>query len=93
MSQNVRVTLTKLRDVFRRIDRGTLDADDWPIVRALFSKEIARCERRQAKMLAKLADEAAEEESEATGSIIDAEYAVVDSRHQHLAGCTACTWR
>ena len=54
MSQNVRVTLTKLRDVFRRIDRGTLDADDWPIVRALFSKEIARCERRQAKMLANI---------------------------------------
>jgi hypothetical protein len=76
---NVYATLTKLRDVLRRVDRRVaLDGDDWPVVGALLSKEIARCERRQAKMLAKLAGEAEAEESEAIGPVIDAEYSVLD---------------
>lgn len=72
VSQTVHATLTGLREAFYRIERQTLDAGDWPLVRALFLKEIARCERRQAKILRRLA-----EDDEAHGPVIDAECSVV----------------
>jgi hypothetical protein len=49
-------TLTKLRDLYWRVDDLPLDADEKAVLRALLSKEIARCERRQRRqenMLAK----------------------------------------
>ena len=39
-------TLTKLRDLYWRVDDLPLDADEKAVLRALLSKEIARCERR-----------------------------------------------
>jgi transposase len=77
---NVRATLTTLRDLYRRVDELGLDAGERSIIRALLSKEIGRCERRLAKMLAKLADEAEAEEGEAPGPIIDAECSVVGAQ-------------
>ena len=81
MPQSSPTTLTELRNLIRRIDRRALDADHWSVVRALVFKELARAERRQAKMLAKLANEAEAQESEAevTGPIIDAEDTVADA--------------
>jgi transposase len=67
----IRATLTTLRVVGRRLDREALEANDWPVVRAVFHKEIARAERRQAKMLAKAAAAKASEDEE-TGSSSDA---------------------
>lgn len=80
---NVRATLTKLRDLYRRVDELPLDAGDRSVLRALLSKEIARGERRLAKMLAKLEREAKDEdEDEAAGPVLDVEYAVADAEGQ-----------
>ena len=73
-AQRIRSTLTELRDARRRVDQRALEEDDWPVVGALYSKEIARAERRLAKMLAKL-----ESEGEMTGPGIDGEQPVVDA--------------
>jgi transposase len=75
---SVRATLTKLRDIFRRLDELRLPADVRSIMGALLCKEIARCERRQAKMLAKLRNDAAAEDEE-VGPILDAEFTVTDA--------------
>lgn len=79
MAQNIRITLTELRQLLRRIDERALDAGDWPVVGALVSKRIARAERQQAKMAAKAANEAEETEPEggAPGGVFDADYTVV----------------
>jgi len=77
MAQRIRTTLTGLRNLRHRVDRRALEVDDWPVVGALVSKDIARAERRLARMLAKLAG-SQEPEDEETGPIIDAEYAVAD---------------
>jgi len=53
--QNIRATLTEMRKVRRRVDRRELEAEDWPVVGASLSNDIARAERRLAKMLAKVA--------------------------------------
>jgi transposase len=76
-ARSVRTTLSGLRDLRRRIDRRELEADDWPVVGALVSKDIARVDRRLCKMLAKLAVEA--QEPEGDGSVIDAESEVADA--------------
>ena len=47
------VTLDGLRLLRRRIDHKQLDPDDWPLVGALVSKQIARAEGRQERMIAK----------------------------------------
>ena len=73
-AERIRNTLTELRAGIRRVDQHALEANDWPVVRAFYAKEIARAERRQAKMLAKLKLEA-----EMTGPVIDGEQPVIDA--------------
>jgi len=70
------------------VDDLPLDADEKAVFRALLSKEIARCERRQEKMLAKLEAEAEAEaeESEAVGPVIDAHYSVADEEEGEEGG-------
>ena len=67
-AQRIRNTLTALRAGIRRVDQRALEEDDWPVVRAFYAKELARAERRQAKMLAKL-----ESEDETLGPVSDGE--------------------
>jgi hypothetical protein len=55
------VTLTGLRQLRHRIDRQRLEPDDWPFLDGLVSQQIGRAERRQERMLAKLAAAAAAE--------------------------------
>jgi hypothetical protein len=65
------VTLDGLRQLRHRVDDRQLEPDDWPLVGALVSKQIERAEKRQERMLAKLASAAAAEEAgeqEAGGS-------------------------
>ncbi len=49
------VTLDGLRELRRRVDRQELEPEDWPLLGALVSKQIARAEQTQARMLAKIA--------------------------------------
>lgn len=70
----VYTTPTKLRDLRRRVDEWGLAPDEAATIRGLLSKEITRCDRRQAKLLAKLLAQTEAEESEAAGPVIDAEY-------------------
>jgi transposase len=67
-----------MRQLLRRVDRQALEVDDWPVVGVLVSKDIARAERRLAKMLAKLA-ESEKSEDELTGSSIDADDTAADA--------------
>ena len=83
---NVRATLTQLRDIYRLVDELPIDAGDRSVLRALLSKEIARCERRLARMLAKLAY--VDEGGEATRPIIDADDVVVDDNSEAGRGET-----
>jgi len=53
------VTLEWLHDLRHRIERRQLDDADWPFVGALVSKQIARAEDRQTRMLAKIIEDAA----------------------------------
>lgn len=76
--QNIRTTLTQLRQVCGRAERQALEARDWPVVNALLSKELTRAERRQAKMLASVA-KAQESEREETGPNLDVEDTVADA--------------
>lgn len=78
MGQDIRATLTELRNLLRRIARGALEGDDLSVFGALVSKEIARAERRQAKVLAKAAAREFEAEGEVTGPVIDADATVAD---------------
>lgn len=79
MPQNVRITLSELRQLRRRIDQRTLESDDWTVVAALVSKRIVQAERQQAKMAAKALHDAEmmTSASEVSGPVIDADYAVV----------------
>ncbi|NJN64565.1 MAG: IS66 family transposase [Acidobacteria bacterium] len=72
MSNNIHTTLTKLRDLLRRVGQLGLPAEDEAVFRGLLSKEVARCERRQAKAVAKAAagEQAA---SDADEAFLDAE--------------------
>jgi transposase len=74
------VTLDGLRLLRRRIDHKQLDPDDWPLVGALVSKQIARAEERQERMIAKIAAAAADAAAakDASGPVFDAD----DSVHE-----------
>lgn len=73
MVQRIDISLDGLRQLRCRIDGQQLEAGDWPVVGALVSKLIARTEGRQARMLAKLAaDTAQEPETSASASAIGA---------------------
>jgi hypothetical protein len=78
---NVYATPTKLRDLHRRVDDLPLEEGEKAILRALVSREMVRCERRQVKLLAKLRAEAETEaeDGEADGPVIDADYTVADA--------------
>ena len=58
VSRNVYATPTKLLELHRRVDDLPLEEGEKAVFRALLSQEMARCERRQAKLLAKLEAEA-----------------------------------
>lgn len=65
------VTLEGLRQLRDRLDKQQVETDDWPLLGALVTKQIERAERRQERMLAKLAAAAAQGEvggQEALGS-------------------------
>ena len=72
--RRLRNTLTELRNASWRADRRTLEEGDWALVRGFFAKEIARSERRMAKVLAKL-----ESEPEDAGPVLEGEPTVVDA--------------
>jgi hypothetical protein len=55
------VTLEGLRQLRRRLLDQQLEAGDWPLLGALVSKQIARAEQRQERMIAKLAAAAGQE--------------------------------
>ena len=57
------VTLEGLRQLRHRVDEQQLEPDDWPFIGALVSKQIARGERMQERMIAKIAAAATAEES------------------------------
>jgi hypothetical protein len=61
MVQRIERSLDGLRQLRHRIDEQQLEAGDWPVVGALVSKLIARTQAQQARMLAKLAAEAAQD--------------------------------
>jgi transposase len=61
MVQRIELSLDELRQLRHRIDEQHLEAGDWPVVGALVSKLIARTQAQQARMLAKLAAEAAQD--------------------------------
>jgi transposase len=64
------VTLEELRQVRRRIDEQQLDADDWPLLGALVSRQIGWAEARLERMIAKIGAVAAEQK--AGGEVVDA---------------------
>jgi len=55
------VTLQGLRQLRERVNEQQLEPDDWPLLGGLVSKQIARAEARQERMIAKLAAAAAQE--------------------------------
>jgi hypothetical protein len=55
------VTLEGLRQLHQRVGEQQLEPDDWPLLGALVSKQIARAERMQERMVAKIAAAAAQE--------------------------------
>jgi transposase len=65
------VTLEGLRQLHQRVGEQQLEPDDWALVGALVSKQIAHAERMQERMLAKLAAAAAAQE--ARGEQFDAD--------------------
>jgi hypothetical protein len=86
MAERIRTTLSGLRNLRRRIDQLALEVEDWPVVGALVSKDIARAERRLAKMLEKLA-KAQESEGKGTGANIDADdHTVTDANEDEEDG-------
>lgn len=63
MTNTVHTTLTKLRALLIRVGQLGLPPDEEAVLRAVLSKEIARCERRQIRMAEKAAaQEAAHDE-------------------------------
>jgi hypothetical protein len=86
MAQRIEVTLSGLRDLYRRVDEKQLDGNDWPLVGALVSKLIARTEARQERMIAKIKAAAAAETWAATpGDVIGAEFTVRDEQADDTA--------
>lgn len=73
------VTLDGLRQLRRRIEHKQLEPDDWGLVGALVSKQIARAETRQERMIAKLEEAAASRaDAESTdGPVLEGEFSVV----------------
>jgi hypothetical protein len=67
------VTLEGLRQLHQRVGEQQLEPDDWPLLGALVSKQIARAERMQERMVAKIAAAAAQE---AQGQLPDADGSV-----------------
>ena len=64
------VTLEGLRQLHQRVGEQQLEPDDWPLLGALVSKQIARAERMQERMVAKIAAAAAQEQLlDADGSV------------------------
>jgi len=65
------VTLEGLRQLHQRVGEQQLEPDDWPLLGALVSKQIARAERMQERMVAKIAAAVAQEGqlSDADGSV------------------------
>jgi hypothetical protein len=70
--QRFEVTLEVLRQIHHRIDQQQLEVADWPLIGALVSVQIARAERQQERMLAKIAAAAAAE-GEASGQAHDSD--------------------
>ena len=70
------VTLEGLRQLHRRISGKQLERDDWPLLAALVSKQIAHAEGMQDRMIAKIAAAAAAPVAtgaeDASGSALDA---------------------
>jgi len=79
-------TLTRLRELRRRVALLPIDAEDRALFDALSSMEIARCERRQARMLAKLGSDAEDGEGEAPGPIADADAEHADAHQDEDGG-------
>lgn len=65
------VTLQGLRQLHQRVSEHQLEPDDWPLLGALVSQQIARAERMQERMVAKIAAAAA-----AQGQLPDADGSV-----------------
>jgi hypothetical protein len=77
-TERFEVTLDGLRRLHQRVDRKQLEPEDWPLLGALVSKQIARAEGRQERMIAKIAAAAAGTAAteNVRGPIIDADYSV-----------------
>lgn len=96
MPVNVRATLTKLRALRRLVDDLPLEAEDRAVLSALLSKEIARGERRQAKMLGKVSCSDDDGSNEA-GPVVDVTSTAADGHENDGAddhgspgsGCSA----
>jgi len=58
-SQRLEVTLDELRRLLHRVDDRQLESDDWSFIRALVWNQVARAERRQARVIAKIVAAAA----------------------------------
>ena len=79
------MTLDGLRQLLCRVEHRLLEPNDWGLVGALVSKQIARAEAQQDRLIAKLeATAAAEAEA---GPVIDAEFSVPEAPD----GGQACT--
>lgn len=68
MATRIDVTLDGLHQLRERIDRQQLEKEDWSVVGGLVSGLIARTETRQARLRAKAAQQAANEEARQTES-------------------------
>lgn len=60
-TSHVDVTLDDLRQLRRRIEQKQLEPNDWAVVGALVSKQLARSEAQLERMLAKMAAKAADD--------------------------------
>ncbi len=79
MVERFEVTLEGLRELRRRVEQRQPNDEDWPLLRALVSKQIARAEGRQERMLAKITAAAASTAAgEEVGPVMDAECSVSD---------------
>ena len=81
--ERIDVTLTELRQALGRAEREQVDARDWPLIRALLSKQIVRAENLQERMVAKIAaaaaaEAAATEDASGRPEVIDVEHSVVE---------------
>jgi transposase len=70
------VTLEGLRQLHQRVSEQQPQPDDWPLLGALVSQQIARAERMQERMAAKIAAAATQEAQQAQGQLPDADGSV-----------------